>query len=209
MAKVLTADQFHMTRVKGNGTGFNSVISGHAMGPSLRYACMLSLLARDKKFESATGWPELLESHQCESGGLRDDRQDSGEELRKEVMCRRGGARSWACLRRRASAHRRSLLHKRNRPQVQIPDRRRYAGEKQDQGEGEGEGKGKGKGKDQTEGCPSQNASEGHRLLPAELRSLADGEFVVVDSRQSAPVDHGGQGLERVAIRLHTRRTPS
>ena len=43
----------------------------------------------------------------------------------------------------------------------------------------------------------------------APIRSLADGEFVVVDSRQSAPVDHGGQGLERVAIRLHTRRTPS
>ncbi len=118
-AKVLTADQFYVTRRKGTELpGSSPYASSHATGTFVCVCCNAPLFSSRQKFESGTGWPSFWNPINAKAVGFAID--NSGEEPRKEVMCRRCGAHLGHVFDDGPRSHRRSLLHKLNRPQVQI-----------------------------------------------------------------------------------------
>jgi peptide-methionine (R)-S-oxide reductase len=90
-AKVLTADQFYVTRRKGTELpGSSPYASSHATGTFVCVCCSAPLFSSRQKFESGTGWPSFWNPINAKAVGFAID--NSGEEPRKEVMCRRCGA---------------------------------------------------------------------------------------------------------------------
>lgn len=84
--KLLTSEQFHITREKGTEPAFTGKLYyNHEDGIYRCVACGSELFTSDKKFESGSGWPsfwlpvspESVETHEDTSHGM----------IRVEVTC--------------------------------------------------------------------------------------------------------------------------
>jgi peptide-methionine (R)-S-oxide reductase len=89
--KILTADQFMVTRLKATETPYTGKYSrGHFRGTFLCVCCGARLFDSRHKFESGTGWPSF---YRPVSDRALDTAWDYSEpEARVEVTCRRCGA---------------------------------------------------------------------------------------------------------------------
>jgi len=86
--KLLTPEQFHVTRKKGTERAFTGPNwDNHAKGTYLCVCCDLSLFPSETKFESGTGWPSFWQPLTPNSVKTAEDR--SFFSVRTEVMCRR------------------------------------------------------------------------------------------------------------------------
>jgi peptide-methionine (R)-S-oxide reductase len=89
--RILTADQFMVTRLKATETPFSGKYSrGHFRGTFLCVCCGARLFDSRHKFESGTGWPSFSRPV---TDRVLDTAWDYSEpEARVEVTCRRCGA---------------------------------------------------------------------------------------------------------------------
>jgi peptide-methionine (R)-S-oxide reductase len=89
--KILTADQFIVTRRKGTEPAYSGMYAaGHFNGTFLCVCCNAPLFSSRQKFESGTGWPSFWNPIDARAVGRAIDNSDF--EPRIEVMCRRCGA---------------------------------------------------------------------------------------------------------------------
>jgi peptide-methionine (R)-S-oxide reductase len=86
--KILTVDQFIVTRRKGTEPAFSGKYAvGHFEGTFLCVCCNAPLFSSQQKFDSGTGWPSFWNPINTKAVNFAID--NSEEEPRKEVMCRR------------------------------------------------------------------------------------------------------------------------
>jgi peptide-methionine (R)-S-oxide reductase len=86
--KLLTPEQFHVTRKKGTERAFAGPNwDNHAKGTYACVCCDLPLFSSDTKFESGTGWPSFWQPIAPNAVKTEEDR--SFFSVRTEVMCRR------------------------------------------------------------------------------------------------------------------------
>jgi len=88
--KVLTPDQFYVTRKKGTEPAFTGKYwNQHGAGVYRCAGCALELFSSENKFDSGTGWPSywqpIAPSH------VKVDRDVSFGMVRDEVVCARCG----------------------------------------------------------------------------------------------------------------------
>ena len=89
--KILTPDQFMVTRMKGTEPAFSGkYASGHFKGTFLCIGCGAKLFDARHKFESGTGWPSFYRP--INEKALETAWDYSEAEARVEVTCRRCGA---------------------------------------------------------------------------------------------------------------------
>jgi peptide-methionine (R)-S-oxide reductase len=86
--KLLTPEQFRVTRKKGTETAFsNQYWNNHDKGTYQCVCCGLDLFSSDAKFESGTGWPSFTAPIAPENVTTAKDR--SFFMVRTEVLCPR------------------------------------------------------------------------------------------------------------------------
>ncbi len=86
--KLLTPEQFHVTRKKGTERAFTGKTwDEHRKGTYLCVCCNLPLFSSDTKFDSGTGWPSFWAPISETAVKTEEDR--SFFSLRTEVLCRR------------------------------------------------------------------------------------------------------------------------
>ena len=86
--KLLTAEQFRVTRNKGTEKPFvNAYANNHAKGIYQCVCCGLDLFSSDTKFESGTGWPSFWQPIASEN--IRTAEDKSFFTRRTEVLCAR------------------------------------------------------------------------------------------------------------------------
>jgi peptide-methionine (R)-S-oxide reductase len=86
--KLLTVEQFRVTRKKGTETAFaNEYWNNHQMGIYQCVCCGLDLFSSDTKFDSGTGWPSYTAPVAPENVRTAHDR--SFFMVRTEVLCPR------------------------------------------------------------------------------------------------------------------------
>ncbi|HEX9023841.1 MAG TPA: peptide-methionine (R)-S-oxide reductase MsrB [Geobacteraceae bacterium] len=86
--KLLTPEQFRVTRQKGTEPAFdNAYWNNHEKGIYQCVCCGLDLFSSDAKFESGTGWPSFTAPVAPENVLTRKDR--SFFTVRTEVLCAR------------------------------------------------------------------------------------------------------------------------
>jgi peptide-methionine (R)-S-oxide reductase len=89
--KVLTPEQFNVTRKKGTERAFSGALwNNHKHGIYRCLDCKIDLFYSDDKFESGTGWPSFTKPVAQENVALKDD--SSFFMHRTEVHCPRCGA---------------------------------------------------------------------------------------------------------------------
>ena len=88
--KMLTREQFHVTREKGTERAFSGTHwNNHEKGVYQCVCCGLDLYVSDTKFESGTGWPSFWEPVSPSQVGIEMDK--SLFMTRTEVHCARCG----------------------------------------------------------------------------------------------------------------------
>jgi peptide-methionine (R)-S-oxide reductase len=86
--KLLTPEQFHVTRKKGTERAFTGPNwDNHAKGTYTCVCCDLALFSSDTKFDSGTGWPSFWQPIAPNAVKTEEDRGFFS--VRTEVMCRR------------------------------------------------------------------------------------------------------------------------
>ncbi len=86
--KILTRDQYAVTRLKGTEPAYSGKYShGHFRGTFLCVCCGAELFDAETKFESGTGWPSFWQPINAKAVTYAVD--NSGFEVRTEVNCRR------------------------------------------------------------------------------------------------------------------------
>jgi peptide-methionine (R)-S-oxide reductase len=86
--KLLTPEQFHVTRKKGTERAFTGPNSdNHAKGTYTCVCCDLPLFSSDTKFDSGTGWPSFWQP--IAPNAVKTEADRSLFSVRTEVMCRR------------------------------------------------------------------------------------------------------------------------
>jgi peptide-methionine (R)-S-oxide reductase len=89
--KILTADQFLVTRMKNTESAFSGKYwHGHYKGTFLCVCCGAKLFDAKHKFDSGTGWPSFYRP--VGNSALESAWDYSEPEARVEVTCRRCGA---------------------------------------------------------------------------------------------------------------------
>ena len=74
--KLLTPEQFHVTRKKGTERAFTGPNwDNHAKGTYLCVCCDLPLFSSDTKFDSGTGWPSFWQPLTPNSVKTAEDRR--------------------------------------------------------------------------------------------------------------------------------------
>lgn len=86
--KLLTAEQFQVTRKKGTERPFaNAYWNTHDKGIYQCICCGLDLFRSDAKYDSGTGWPSFWEP--IDSANIRTAEDRSFFSVRTEVLCAR------------------------------------------------------------------------------------------------------------------------
>lgn len=86
--RVLTPDQYSVTRQKGTERPFSSPLnSNHQEGVFQCVACGLPLFSSEAKFDSGTGWPSFWQPIAAEN--VQEEVDSSLSEVRTEVLCAR------------------------------------------------------------------------------------------------------------------------
>jgi len=86
--KVLTPEQYHITREKGTERAFSGELwDNHEHGIYKCVACGLDLFRSETKFESGTGWPSFYEPIAPENVTEKED--NTLFTRRTEVLCAR------------------------------------------------------------------------------------------------------------------------
>jgi peptide-methionine (R)-S-oxide reductase len=86
--KILTPDQYEVTRQKGTERPFSSPLNEiHESGIFECVACDLALFNSKAKFDSGTGWPSFYQPIAKEN--VREEVDRSLSEVRTEVLCAR------------------------------------------------------------------------------------------------------------------------
>lgn len=91
--KLLTPEQYEVTRLKGTEKPFSATCAVPMKGESGIYQCVgcgTDLFKYDSKFESGTGWPSFWEP--VSKLNVRYEADDSFGRARTEVLCARCGA---------------------------------------------------------------------------------------------------------------------
>ncbi len=87
--KLLTRDQYYVTRQKGTEPAFTGKYAGGKhKGTFLCVGCEAPLFSSNHKFESGTGWPSFFQPVKATALATADDLSDPFE-ARIEVMCAR------------------------------------------------------------------------------------------------------------------------
>jgi peptide-methionine (R)-S-oxide reductase len=86
--KILTPEQYYITRAKGTETAFTGEYwNNHASGIYQCVCCGNDLFGSDAKYESGTGWPSFWQPLSKDNISTKID--NSLYEQRVEVLCRR------------------------------------------------------------------------------------------------------------------------
>jgi peptide-methionine (R)-S-oxide reductase len=86
--RILTPDQYNVTRQKGTEAPFSSPLNEiHEQGTFECVACGLPLFSSKAKFDSGTGWPSFYQPIAKEN--VREEIDKSLWETRTEVLCAR------------------------------------------------------------------------------------------------------------------------
>jgi len=86
--RLLTPEQFHVTRKKGTERAFTGPNwDSHAKGSYACVCCDLPLFGSDTKFDSGTGWPSFWQPIAPNAVKTEEDRGFFS--VRTEVLCRR------------------------------------------------------------------------------------------------------------------------
>ena len=86
--RILTPDQYSVTRKKGTERPFSSPLNdNHKEGVFECVACGLPLFSSAAKFDSGTGWPSFWQPIAAEN--VREEVDSSLSEVRTEVLCAR------------------------------------------------------------------------------------------------------------------------
>jgi peptide-methionine (R)-S-oxide reductase len=86
--RILTPDQYNVTRQKGTERPFSSPLNtNHKGGVFQCVACGLPLFSSEAKFDSGTGWPSFWQPIAKEN--VREEVDSSLSEVRTEVLCAR------------------------------------------------------------------------------------------------------------------------
>jgi peptide-methionine (R)-S-oxide reductase len=86
--RILTPDQYNVTRQKGTEAPFSSPLNEiHEQGVFECVACGLPLFSSKAKFDSGTGWPSFYQPIAKEN--VREEIDNSLWETRTEVLCAR------------------------------------------------------------------------------------------------------------------------
>jgi peptide-methionine (R)-S-oxide reductase len=86
--KLLTPEQFEVTRHKGTEAPFtNQYANNHAKGLYRCICCATALFSSDTKFESGTGWPSFYQP--IAKGNIRTEVDRAFFMVRTEVLCAR------------------------------------------------------------------------------------------------------------------------
>jgi peptide-methionine (R)-S-oxide reductase len=86
--KILTADQYEVTRHKGTEAPYSSPLNdNHEKGVFTCVCCDLQLFDSAAKFDSGTGWPSFFKP--INKANVREEMDESLAEVRTEVLCAR------------------------------------------------------------------------------------------------------------------------
>lgn len=89
--KLLTAEQFHVTRQKGTERAFTGKFWDHKeAGTYYCVCCKTELFKSDHKFDSGCGWPSYYKP--AAGSNIKEQRDESHGMVRTEVLCSKCGA---------------------------------------------------------------------------------------------------------------------
>jgi len=89
--KLLTTEQFHVTRQKGTERAFTGKFWDHKeAGTYCCVCCKTELFKSDHKFDSGCGWPSYYKP--AAGSNIKEQRDESHGMVRTEVLCSKCGA---------------------------------------------------------------------------------------------------------------------